>query len=392
MRLLLIIGLIVISLSLVRAGEINIYDSYNDTQGVNNLYYTKTTEGQSPENRTDMVWCVDACGTPDKWSPDGTNKHPFIYKRTSPADVVMAEDNYDPIISFKVNSSLNGYFFRIEGTFGGNLGTENSELRIYINNELNNTINSDGTYNISLGDLSTDDYIHLLHYGGDPSGYYANLYDNVTIKYEIPDFVFLSINCTSCNPPNGDNESPYTTSDTTPSFIINANINSECRIDDENKSYYDMIRNCTPGGTKEHTCTLSLDDELIYSTDYVYISCAAGSGNTTTELEMDITDLETTTDNSIEQGILNSTIGQGAAIYSERQVYLVNSTDYQLLSRVDRVAEYNNQSWIFNYALENETMFGLFNITPAIYSLDMTNLSGHVIEERVKELINSSVI
>lgn len=207
-----------------------------------------------------------------------------------------------------------------------------------------------------------------------------------------------SVNCTSCNPPNGDNESPYTTSDTTPTFDISTDTNAYCRIGDENQNYTDMggSRNCTGGGgTTSHVCTLTVQDDLVNSDDIVYISCASKetlnqTSNATVALQMNITGLETNKTVALDLGIQDSVIWPGATIYSDQQVYLRDLNNNQKLTTVDRVAVYGNQRWLLNY--DNETSLGLFNITPVVYVLEFVNVSISLTDMRneVAALINTT--
>ena len=215
------------------------------------------------------------------------------------------------------------------------------------------------------------------------------------INYGTP--VFSNINCTSCNIPYGDTTEPYSTSDTTPTFKLNTSVSANCRISDESLSYTAMgdSRNCTSGqGTGSHTCTLTVQDELIFSPDYVYVTCINiynTSATNTENLTISLTNLGDTTLNAIDQGIQASAIWPEATVYSNQKVYLRDINNNQVLATVDRVVVYGNQRWLLNYALQNESKQGLFNITPAVYSLDMTNISSSQIKSAVEALINSTV-
>lgn len=217
-----------------------------------------------------------------------------------------------------------------------------------------------------------------------------------TRPYDALSIISISnANCTSCDPPNGDTTSPYTTSDTTPTFTLDTNINGNCRIGDENITYSAMgsSRDCASGqGTTSHTCTLTTQDELIYTTDYVYVVCLniAENNEASIELEMNITYLGNTSSHAIDTGIQSSEIWPGATIYEDQQVYLRDLGNNQVVATVDRIAAYGNQRWVLNHALENESKLGLFNITPAVYVLDIANMSSHNVHLAVSNLINST--
>lgn len=95
--------------------------------------------------------------------------------------------------------------------------------------------------------------------------------------------IIFKLNCTSCNIPNGDDESPYETEDTTPTFKFDTDENAWCAIDRDDKNYTAMgaSKNCTSGeGTMSHICTLTTQDKFTNAgTNYLYISCKDSSGN-----------------------------------------------------------------------------------------------------------------
>ncbi len=202
--------------------------------------------------------------------------------------------------------------------------------------------------------------------------------------------VLSNINCTSCGA-QGDTIAPYSTSDTTPSFAFDTNVQSNCRVGDENQDYPTMgvSRNCTSGdGTTSHTCTLTAQDTLTTATDYVYLACSntLNANSSTTELEIDLSLLSD--GDEIDDGIQTSLIWPGAAVYTNQKVYLRDLNNNQLLVTVDRVAVYGNQRWIINH--DASTALGLFNITPVVYTLDMVNLNLAEIESKVSAFINAT--
>ena len=204
-----------------------------------------------------------------------------------------------------------------------------------------------------------------------------------------------AFNCTSCNIPQGDNVSPYTTADTTPTFTLGTNFSANCRIGDVNQTYTTMgsSRNCGTTGSTTHTCSLIAQDELATSTDYVYVSCANAQNDSlsnTAQLQMNITNLQTNTTNAIDRGIQESAIWPGAKVYSNQQIYLRNLDNIQVLATVDRVAVFGNQRWIFNAGIDDETALGLFNLTPVVYVLDMVNVSLGDIQSQVSALIDAT--
>lgn len=205
-----------------------------------------------------------------------------------------------------------------------------------------------------------------------------------------------AINCTVCNVPAGDTTEPYTTSDTTPTFSLTTDTDATCRIGATNVNYSTMgsSRNCATTGSTSHTCTLTTQDELGTSNPTIYASCAAGDtetvSNSSAKLPMDITSLSTTILDALDQGIQTSLVWPGATIYSSQQVYLRNLANTQALGTVDRVVVSGSQRWIFNVGSDTEAPLGLFNITPAVYSLELINVSSSNIQSKVSALINAT--
>ena len=198
--------------------------------------------------------------------------------------------------------------------------------------------------------------------------------------------------CGSCSPVN---ESPYSTSDTTPTFSFDTDLNAWCRISNDNLNYSAMTnsRDCESGeNTQSHTCTLPMEDELIYQTDYVYVSCRELYNNdNTSTLQMSLSGLEETSDTAIINGIISSSVWPGAIIYDSIEVY-IGSSDNHAVGNFDKVTSYRNKRWAFNYVTENETSIGTFyNLTPSFYFLELTNLSGYDITNKVSQYLNETI-
>jgi hypothetical protein len=204
-----------------------------------------------------------------------------------------------------------------------------------------------------------------------------------------------AINCTSCNPPSGDTTSPYGSEDTTPTFAITTSASAYCRIADRNWNYTTMAssRDCSSTGGYTHTCTLTPQDELINTTSYVYIACSGLESATSTSgaLQMNLTGFVNNASAAIDYGIQSSIVWPQATTYSDQQVFLRNSSGSQVLGTVDRVVVYGNERWLISYAAENETNPGMFNITPVVYVLEMSNLTFSQISEQVTAYIDGTV-
>ncbi|MBN2881318.1 hypothetical protein JXM83_04675 [Candidatus Woesearchaeota archaeon] len=225
-------------------------------------------------------------------------------------------------------------------------------------------------------DAKNIDFIQELHEQVDA----FNAYD---MEFDI-----TSVFCSS----SGDNESPYTTSDTTPTFVINTTRVGSCRIASDNITYAEMgdIRNCSTESGFSHICTLPVSDELLSYDNFVYISCYNGTNILNLSLEMNITGLVENRTRYLDIGIEESSAWPEAKVYNNQQVYLRNSNNDQVMARIDRVIVLGNQRWLINY--DNTTTLGLFNITPVVYVLEMgvPELSLSEIKNRVKTLIDST--
>ncbi|MEA2037839.1 MAG: hypothetical protein U9O94_10115 [Nanoarchaeota archaeon] len=238
---------------------------------------------------------------------------------------------------------------------------------------------------------------------GVTTSYYATdasdpiIYVNSTPPESTTAPTLSDINCTSCGIPGGDDNPPYETYDTTPTFTLSTDITAYCRIDNENLNYSAMgpSRNCTRlGGGFNHACTLNVDDELkLTPTDYTYIVCgnSGGGDETSQSLEMKITQIQPNASQAMEKGIVISI--PSATIYSDQQVYVRTISNQQELATFDKVALYGTQRWAFNYIDDsvNESSIGTFyNLTPVFYFLELINLSTQAIIEQVSEFINTT--
>jgi hypothetical protein len=346
------------------------------------LYSNNTATCTSPAiaNRTDFGPFTD--GSYLWWHPM-TNNGAMI-KFTAPSTAMY---QYNVTFYKYTGGSSVQFYVKKNGHAGTQLNATNLTG--------GSTINYRGTISLSTGE-------NLVFYNydtdgtsGDSSGIMLNI-TSVT-SYAAPANI-SNATCTSCNLPTGDNTPPYTTDDTTPTFTFNTDIQAACRIDNDDLNYTTMgsTRNCTTGdGTTSHLCTLNPSDELTTANSYIYIACnnfftGNESNKSTASLLMDITSLSTNASRAIQEGIEASIIWPGATVYSDQLVYLRAMNNSQLLARADKIATYGNQRWIINYAMDNESTLGLFNITPVIYVLDMKNKSFTNIRGNVTAYINST--
>ncbi len=260
--------------------------------------------------------------------------------------------------------------------------------------DLGTTPTIDDTFNGSIDEVGiwsrplSESEIDYLYNEGDALAY--------PLTFNAP--IISDLMCTSCNIPYGDSTPPYETSDTTPTFTFNTDIQSNCRIGNTNLNYTEMgsERDCD-GPDENHTCTLNVDDELIYQDSYVYISCANPNNDNQTEeasieLQMNITDLAMNYSMAILAGIQQSIIWPGASTYIDKEVYLRNSIGNDIYANVNLIAEYGNQRWIINVADENFTPLGLFNMTPSVYVLDLFDTSISEVPDIVSQYVNDTKV
>jgi len=218
----------------------------------------------------------------------------------------------------------------------------------------------------------------------------------------------LTLNCTSCNIPNGDAISPYETEDTTPTFRFNTSENAWCAIGVSDVNYTTMgsSRNCTSGeGTEGHICTLTTQDRFDnVGENNLYISCKDSSGNegnvsdtsksNSGKIRMEIQGAgEASGDDRIEIGIDTSEIAGIADKYSEQQVSARNLAASQFSGVFDWVVAVQGSSkrYAFNYVSAGESpITGLFNITPVLYVLQLQNQTNATITDEVGKLINNT--
>ena len=154
-------------------------------------------------------------------------------------------------------------------------------------------------------------------------------------------------------------------------------------------------RNCTSGeGTEEHACTLILQDELVYGDSTVYISCKDTSDNENTTstsgpLSLTITGLETGGETAIGVGVQNALLS-GYTNYTEQQIYARKLDGTQDVGVFDWVAKKGSKVWAFNFITKGEEHVGMFNLTPVLYILEMSNITNSTITTTVETMINAT--
>ncbi|MBI2523033.1 hypothetical protein HYW19_01465 [Candidatus Woesearchaeota archaeon] len=196
---------------------------------------------------------------------------------------------------------------------------------------------------------------------------------------------------------------PCSTGDTTPTVNFTTTESAWCAIGTQSINFTQYInlgvdRNCTLGqGTLSHTCTLAPDDELTFENSNIYISCRDSSGNenmtgksTSGPLSLTITGLETGGDSAIGRGVQNALLS-GYTNYTNQQIYARKLDGTQDFGTFDWVAKKGSKVWAFNYITSGEEAHvGLFNLTPVLYVLEMSNITNSTIINKVELMINAT--
>ncbi|MBI2576671.1 hypothetical protein HYV84_05640 [Candidatus Woesearchaeota archaeon] len=213
----------------------------------------------------------------------------------------------------------------------------------------------------------------------------------------------ISYNCTSCNPPSGDNSTPYETYDTTPTFSLTTNEGALCRIGVASQNYTTLgtSRNCTPGTAHNttHTCTLTAQDKFTApGQNSLFIGCIDSSNNENATSTSGVVSMhilgatESYGDDSIQLGIDRSEIGGlgNTGVYTDYKVSARRYTDgTQFSGAFDKFVINSNKRWVFNYVSGGETAIAnLFNLTPVLIVLQLKNETNETIAHEVGYLIN----
>lgn len=159
-------------------------------------------------------------------------------------------------------------------------------------------------------------------------------------------------------------------------------------------------RNCTGAasgeGTTEHLCQVPLQDELVYETSYMYISCKDEFNNmnksgesTSGPLKLNVTSLDTTFADSIRLGTSNS-LSNTYTLYTDQKIYARNSANNQTLGTFDKTVKKLSKIWAFNRIGIFDSHVNMFNITPVLYTLELSNKTSSNITLEVEKLINST--
>jgi hypothetical protein len=219
-----------------------------------------------------------------------------------------------------------------------------------------------------------------------------------------PEITYFNLTSGSgCENWNTDKTNACSTSDVNPTVQFNTNENAWCAIGGGNpgildKNYTDLgsSRYCTTGeGTTEHFCTLTSQDEVVYDTSYLYVSCKDADNNqnsssTSDALKVSVTGLETNARNSIGLGIQNALLSDYTN-YTTQQVSARSLSNNQFLGTFDWMVKKASKVWIFNYISSTDShVANTFNLTPSVYVLQLTNATQSQITLLVEQTINAT--
>lgn len=230
----------------------------------------------------------------------------------------------------------------------------------------------------------------------------------ITTDITPPSITYYNLtNENGCESWTTDKNTTCSTSSVTPTVQFNTNENAWCAIAGNSspslldKNYTDMgsSRNCTgsmagEGGTTNHRCTLTPQDELVYDTSYLFLSCKDANGNqnrtsTSSSLKVSVTGLETARRNSIGIGIQNALLS-GYTNYTDLQIYTRNLSNAQVRGTFDRAAKKGSKMWAFNGIGVSDSYVNMFNLTPVLYNLEFANVTSARITNLTELMINAT--
>ncbi|MBI3035444.1 hypothetical protein HYY71_03905 [Candidatus Woesearchaeota archaeon] len=222
-----------------------------------------------------------------------------------------------------------------------------------------------------------------------------------------PSITYFNLtNGNGCDVWNTDKNIACNTTMGTPTVQFNTNEDAWCAIIGNSsstlgKNYTEMgsSKSCTGAqageGTASHLCTLRSEDELIFESSYIYISCKDASDNqnisgisTSGPLNVSVT-AEANARDSIEQGIRNALLSSYTT-YTDQRIYARNSANTQATGKFDKVVKKLGKIWAFNRIGHSESHVNMFNITPVLYTLEFSNRTTAYIENQTTLLINAT--
>jgi len=293
----------------------------------------------------------------------------------------------DPTVNDYFNITLDAAY--AQGLMDGNLGIWDDG--IIIMHPISESLSGDKDIGLGSSDHATaaNKYVIYINYTAG-----ANESDKTPLG-------IISYNLTSegglgCTNWNANKNTACQTSDTTPTVIVTINETGYCRIGISDFNYTDLgpSRECTGGPGEVLTCTLSPADEIIEDTDFIYFGCKDISNNenrssTSGALRVSLLSREANARTAIESGIQNA-LGSGYTLYTDQKIYARNSADQQSIGVFDKVVKWMNKIWAFNFITGNDTSTTMFNITPVLYVLEMSNITNTTVNTTVYNFIQST--
>jgi hypothetical protein len=252
-----------------------------------------------------------------------------------------------------------------------------------------------GKVSLRFNDVSDGDTLNITEiaiYNGTerPAGSSSNTAPPVIESYNLS---APAGDCTSW--PSGICSTP----DSTPTVLITTDKSATCAIGLENWNYTKysegINRTCENIDTKTHICTIRDEDQIVYKYDSIYISCIDTYGyenatSTSGPLSIEILGREEETGDAIEKGIDNALFGESYTKYPNQKVYARSLSGVQKYGIFDWVVRMGNKAWAFNYITAGEEHVGMFNISPVLYVLEMSNITNSTITSSVEALIDET--
>lgn len=268
----------------------------------------------------------------------------------------------------------------------------------------------------SEGATSTSSFLVMDDWSSQNDGYFVleiAIYNGTTRPQQAapdvtpPDITYFNLtNENGCENWYSDKNNACSTSSVTPTVQFDTDEPAWCAIAGSSnstaldKNYTDMgsSRNCTDAasgeGTTNHFCTLKNQDELVYETSYLFISCKDASNNTNRTstsgaLKLSITSLESNAKNSIGIGIQNALLS-GYTNYTDLQIYARNLANSQVKGTFDRAAKKGSKMWAFNRIGISDNHVNMFNLTPVLYVMEFANLTSTNLTNQTQRLIEAT--
>ncbi len=80
----------------------------------------------------------------------------------------------------------------------------------------------------------------------------------------------------------------------------------------------------------------------------------------------------------------------GYTNYTAQQIFARKLDNTQDVGTFDWVAKKGSKVWAFNYVTKGEQHVQMFNMTPVLYVLEMSNITGTNITKKVEGIINAT--